>query len=83
MRGSLLDFVPESNFKLLKGEADLKDYTFNKKVIHHYFCTTCGIHSFGRAKNPDGTDGVAVNMRCVDDVDLMTFRVDQFDGKSL
>ena len=81
--GHLLAFTGASNFRLLHGEDNLTDYQFNHKVIHHLFCKTCGIHSFGRAKNPDGSDGVAVNMRCVDDVDLAAFRIDYFDGKSL
>lgn len=82
-RGTLLDFVPESNFKLLKGADDLADYQFNKKVIHHLFCKTCGIQSFGRGTNPKGDKMVAINVRCLDGVDLSNLKIQNYDGKSI
>lgn len=82
-RGSLLDFVPESNFKLLSGEADLRDYQFNKKVIHHLFCTICGVSSFAKGSSPDGSKMIAVNLRCLDDVDLSALKIHEYDGKSI
>lgn len=82
-RGSLLAFVPAENFKLISGEGDLTDYQFNKKVIHHLFCSTCGILSFGRGAGPDGKEMVAVNVRCLDDVDAEGLKVVKYDGKSL
>lgn len=81
-RGSLLDFVPESQFKLVSGEDSLQEYLFNKKVIHHLFCKTCGILPFGKATTPDGTKMVAINIRCIDDVDLSKIMVQDYDGKS-
>lgn len=81
-RGSLLDFVPESNFKLLSGESDLKDYQFNKKVIHHLFCGNCGILSFGKGSAPDGTKMIAVNIRCLDGIDLSRIQIHEYDGRS-
>jgi hypothetical protein len=68
--GTMLQFVPASKFKLESGEDRLTDYQFNKHVIHHLFCKTCGIKSFARGKNAAGGDTVAVNVRCLDDVDL-------------
>lgn len=82
-RGSLLDFVPVSNFKLLSGESDLQDYLFNKHVIHHNFCKTCGILSFAVGSAPDGTKMVAINVRCLDGVDLSKIKVKEYDGKSI
>ena len=51
-RGSLLAFVPQSQFRLLAGEDALTDYQFNKKVIHHLFCATCGVASFAHGEKP-------------------------------
>lgn len=82
-RGSLLDFVPEAKFKLLSGAEDLKDYQFNKKRIHHLFCKECGIVSFSKASAPDGTKMVAINVRCLDDVDISKIKITEYDGKSL
>lgn len=82
-RGSLLDFVPESQFTLLSGEHDLTDYMFAKKVIHHYFCKTCGILPFGKGATPDGTKVVAINLRCLDGFDLENVTIQEYDGRSI
>ena len=65
-RAYLLTFVPEENFTLTSGENDLSDYQFGKKVIHHYFCSTCGIGSFGAGTGPDGKKMRAINIRCLE-----------------
>jgi hypothetical protein len=80
--GSLLSFVPASQFTLHSGEEVLTEYLFNKHVIHHLFCKVCGIKSFARASNREGSPMVAINTRCLDDVDITTLKVSQFDGKS-
>jgi hypothetical protein len=82
-RGSLLTFVPLGQFKLLSGEHDQTDYQFNKKMIHHLFCSTCGVGSFGRGTGPEGVEMVAVNVRCLDEVDIETLTLTPYDGKSL
>ncbi|MGQ0742484.1 MAG: GFA family protein [Alphaproteobacteria bacterium] len=82
-RGSLLTFVPASQFKLLSGEDALTDYQFNKKHIHHLFCRMCGIESFARGTDKNGADSYAVNVRCLDDVDISALRPVPFDGRSL
>ena len=81
-RGLLLTFVPEAQFKLKSGEDRLTDYQFNKHIIHHLFCSTCGIESFARGKGPDGSDVVALNVRCFDDIDISALKLMPFDGRS-
>ena len=81
--GAILTFAPAADFKLTSGADAPTDYTFNKHVIHHLFCTTCGIRSFGRATKPDGTDGVAINVRCLDNVDTSMLTPFAYDGKSV
>ena len=81
-RGSLLSFVPEQQFTLLSGGDDLTDYQFNKKIIHHLFCSTCGVASFARGVAPDGSEMVALNVRCLDDIDLDALPVKRIDGRS-
>ena len=80
--GTLLTFVPAERFKLLSGEGSLTDYQFNHLVIHHLFCSKCGIKSFARGKSRDGGDTVAINARCLDGVDLDALTVRKWDGKS-
>jgi hypothetical protein len=81
--GGLLAFIPAANFTLNSGSERLMDYQFGSKVIHHLFCSTCGIGSFGRGAMPDGTEMVALNVRCLDEVDPDTLKITSFDGKSL
>ena len=79
--GSLLAFTPAENFKLISGEGALTEYQFNKHVIHHLFCATCGIQSFARGKRPDGAEMVAVNARCLDGVEPDSLKVKKVDGR--
>lgn len=81
--GAILAFSPAENFKLNSGADQLSDYTFNKHVIHHLFCTNCGIRSFGRGTMPDGTAMVGINVRCLDGVDVTTLTPFAYDGKSI
>ena len=81
--GTMLSFVPSSQFVLDQGESNLTDYQFNKNVIHHLFCKTCGIKAFGRGIGPGGAEMVAVNVRCLDNIDLDEVPTQKFDGKSL
>lgn len=80
--GSILTFSPAESFRLLSGEGNMTDYQFNKHVIHHLFCTTCGIESFARAQGPDGKEMVAVNVRCLDGVDADSLHPKKVDGRS-
>ena len=79
--GTLLAFAPASQFRLLSGEARLTDYQFGKKRIHHLFCKVCGVRSFARGEGPSGPM-VAINTRCLDEVDAATLNVRHFDGRN-
>lgn len=81
--GSLLWFVPRDNLHLLTPEDKLTTYTFGTGTIKHHFCPTCGIHPFGEGTDPSGNRMVAVNARCLEDVDLSSLPVKHFDGRSL
>jgi hypothetical protein len=81
--GALLAFIPAGQFKLLSGEDAVTDYQFAKKHIHHTFCATCGIRSYAHGAGPDGNTMFAINVRCLDDVDVTSVPVTHHDGKSL
>ena len=82
-KGSLLWFVPRDALKLRTPDADASSYTFNKHVIKHRFCPVCGIHPYGEGSDPKGNRMAAVNVRCLDDVDLDKLKVSHFDGRAL
>jgi hypothetical protein len=80
--GMLGTYVPKERFHLLKGQAELTLYQFNKKIAKHFFCKHCGIHAF---RNPRSyPDSYVVNVRCLDDFDLETakYEVKLFDGRN-
>ena len=80
--GTMLAFAPATQFQLLSGGDALGDYQFGKKRIHHLFCTRCGVRSFARGRGPNGEEVVAINVRCLEGVDLDAVPVHRHDGKS-
>jgi len=81
-RGSILAFTPAENFELEQGEEKLTEYLFNTEKIEHLFCSVCGMESFSRGATPDGTKMVAVNVRCLEGVNLDALQPTQVDGRS-
>jgi hypothetical protein len=82
-KGSLLWFVPREKLTVLTPEEAIGTYTFNKHVIKHRFCQTCGIHPYGEGTDPKGNKIAAVNLRCIEGIDLGSLPVQNFDGRSL
>jgi hypothetical protein len=68
---------------LLTSDEDVGTYTFNKHVIKHRFCRTCGIHTYGEGIDPKGDRIAAINIRCLEEIDLASVPVQHFDGRSL
>jgi len=77
-KGPLLDFVDKTAFKLISGEEVLTDYRFNKKAIRHLFCSICGVESYA-----EGVEfpKAAINVRCLDDIDITTLTLTPYNGK--
>jgi hypothetical protein len=82
-KGSLMWFVPRAQLRLRTPEASLSTYTFNKHVIKHRFCPNCGMHPFGEANSPSGQPMAAINVRCLEGVDVSSLPVKHFDGRAL
>ena len=81
-RGALWTYVEPAQFKLLSGEGDLADYQFNTRNIHHFFCRTCGVGSFSRGHGADGSEGIGINVRCLEGIDLAALKLTPYDGRS-
>lgn len=82
-KGFLLSFVPESAFSLMSGHDHLTSYQFNKHLIDHQFCKTCGVQSFARGSDGEGNKMIAINLNCVENLDLDKVEVREFDGASM
>jgi hypothetical protein len=82
-KGYQLWFVPREQLRLKTSESDMSVYTFNKHVIRHHFCPTCGCAPFGFGKDRSGKETAAVNVRCLPDLDRSRLEVKQVDGRSL
>jgi hypothetical protein len=81
-KGYLLWFVPRPQLKLHSPEADLSTYTFNKHVISHHFCPKCGCAPLGFGKDRSGTATAAINVRCLEGIDLLSIKRVPVDGRS-
>ena len=82
-RGFLLWFVPRANFRLTTPVENYATYTFNKHRIKHHFCPTCGCAPFSEDFSPTGAEMAAINTQCLDDVDISTLKVRNFNGRKL
>ena len=81
-KGSLLWFVPRDQLRLLTPDENASTYLFNKHLIKHRFCPICGIHPYGEGVDPAGNRMAAVNVRCLEDIDLAALSIEHFDGRS-
>jgi hypothetical protein len=79
-------FVPRDKLRLHTSDEAIGTYTFNKHVIKHvikhHFCKTCGIHPYAEGTDPKGNRMAAINIRCLEGVDLGSIPVQPFDGRS-
>lgn len=74
--------VTPSRFRLLSGQGALGDYQFNTKMMHHQFCTRCGVHPFGRGHLEQlGGEYYSVNLNCIDELDLSELKTMYWDGR--
>lgn len=81
-KGYLLWFVPRTQLKADSPSEELSTYRFNKHVIDHHFCPTCGCAPFGIGSAPDGTATAAINVRCLEGIDLAGIKRVSVDGRS-
>jgi len=82
-KGSLLWFVPRGHMRLLTAEEDASSYFFNEHKIAHRFCGHCGIAPYSEVAAPSGESMAAINIRCIEGIDLESIPVTYFDGRSM
>jgi hypothetical protein len=81
-KGILMWFVPRTKLRLLTPASKMATSTFNQRLIQHHFCPSCGIHPFGVATDPAGNAMAAVNVRCLEAVDLDAISVQHHNGRA-
>lgn len=82
-KGFLLWFGPRTALRLKTPESALSEYTFNRHAIRHQFCAVCGCAPFAFGKDRGGADIVAVNLRCLPELDLGKLKLSHVDGRSM
>jgi hypothetical protein len=81
-KGYLLWFVPRERFRLKCAEDSYGTYRFNKHVISHHFCAKCGCAPFATGTGPNGVATAAINVRCLEGIELSTLKRVPVDGRS-
>jgi hypothetical protein len=64
------------DFQLRAGEDNLKDYLSNKHAIRHRRCIDCGVDVF------DETEVMALNVNCIDGIELAKLTMTPIDGRN-
>jgi hypothetical protein len=80
MTGYLHVIVPEKDFRLVEGKADITTYRFGSGQARHIFCSQCGIKSYYKPRSHP--DGISLNLRCIDEADALETRTVAFDGRN-
>jgi hypothetical protein len=81
-KGLHFNFLPPTSFQLRAGEDNLREYLFNKHAIRHQLCVDCGVDVFARGSKPDGTEVVALNVSCIDGIELAKLAMTPIDGRN-
>jgi hypothetical protein len=70
-KGATMSMVKNEDFKIVKGEDNLKLYQFHSKIAKHYFCSNCGIYTHHNPRSNPAMTGF--NLGCIDSLD--TFKI--------
>ena len=81
-KGLHFTFVAPNSFQLRAGEDNLREYLFNKHAIRHQLCVDCGVDVFARGSKPDGSEVVALNVSCIDGIELAKLKMKPIDGRN-
>jgi hypothetical protein len=82
-KGALLSAISREKLQVFAWGDDLGTYTFGNRAIAHRFCRTCGVHPFAEDLGEGSERSVYVNVHCVDELNLATLPIFDFDGRAL
>lgn len=72
--------MPRAQLKR-KAPEDAASYMLNKHVIKYRFCANCGINPYGEGVDSKGNAMAAVNMSCIEGLDLKSIPIHEFNGR--
>jgi len=81
-KGYVLAFLPRAVLTLDPVDGEIGTYRFNTHKIAHHFCLTCGCAPYAEGTSPNGSETAAINLRCIEGLDLATVAISQVDGRS-
>jgi hypothetical protein len=81
-KGALHHFTTPDKFHREAADEDIHVYQFNRHIIRHQYCKTCGCAPFAEGMSPK-EPMVEINLRCAQGVGLDALEIIQFDGASL
>jgi hypothetical protein len=81
-KGLHFTFLPPKSFQLRAGHDSLREYLFNKRAISHQLCSECGVDVFARGTRPDGAEVIALNVSCIDGIELSELKMTPIDGRN-
>lgn len=81
-KGYLLSFVPRTSLEVETPRVALATYLFNTHKIEHRFCPVCGCAPFGEGLDPAGRQMAAINVRCIENIDLAALPRMAVDGRA-
>ena len=81
-KGALMWFVPRASLQLKTPDSNASTYKFNKHHIAHRFCPICGMHPYGEGTDPKGNAMAAINVRCLENVEIETIPVQHYNGRA-
>ena len=77
---AVVDLVSINNLKVVKGETELREYTFNTHTAKHYFCSICGIYTHYQRRSVPSEYGF--NIACLECVKIKYYKdVRYLDGR--
>ena len=78
-KGALWHAASDTALRIVSGEEELTLYQFGTMTAKHYSCRHCGVSPLTRPRL-DPTRW-AVNLRCIEGLDLSLLAIRKFDGK--
>ena len=76
-----MSMVKNEDFKIVKGQDELKLYQFHTHVAKHYFCLNCGVYTHHNPRSNPSMTGF--NLGCIDEIDSFKLKdINLNDGKS-